>query len=29
VFTEEVVEGGPLPLRNVFASFPVGVLERA
>jgi len=28
VFTEEVAEGGPLMLRNVFASFPVGVLER-
>jgi (1->4)-alpha-D-glucan 1-alpha-D-glucosylmutase len=27
VFTEEVLEGAPLALRNVFASFPVAVLE--
>jgi (1->4)-alpha-D-glucan 1-alpha-D-glucosylmutase len=29
VFTEKVVEGTPLPLRNLLASFPVGVFERA
>jgi len=28
VFTEEVVEGAPLALRNLLASFPVGVFER-
>ncbi|HJQ36520.1 MAG TPA: malto-oligosyltrehalose synthase [Thermoanaerobaculia bacterium] len=28
VFTEEVVEGAPLPLRNLLGSFPVGVFER-
>ena len=28
-FTEEVAEGPSLPLRNLFASFPVGVWERA
>ena len=28
VFTEEVVEGETLPLRSLFASFPVGVWER-
>jgi (1->4)-alpha-D-glucan 1-alpha-D-glucosylmutase len=29
VFTEEVVEGAPLALRNLLASFPVGVFEKA
>ncbi len=29
VFTEEVVEGAPLALRNLLGSFPVGVFERA
>lgn len=29
VFTEETVEGTPLALRNLLASFPVGVFERA
>jgi (1->4)-alpha-D-glucan 1-alpha-D-glucosylmutase len=28
VFTDEVIEGAPLALRNVFASFSVGVFER-
>jgi len=28
-FTEEIVEGDLLPLRNVFASFPVAILEKA
>jgi len=28
-FTEEVVEGDTLPLREVFAAFPVAILERA
>jgi (1->4)-alpha-D-glucan 1-alpha-D-glucosylmutase len=27
-FTDEVIEGDSLPLRNVFASFPVAILER-
>jgi (1->4)-alpha-D-glucan 1-alpha-D-glucosylmutase len=27
-FTEEIVEGAELPLRQVFASFPVAILER-
>jgi (1->4)-alpha-D-glucan 1-alpha-D-glucosylmutase len=29
VFTEELVEGESLPLRNVFALFPVAILEKA
>ena len=29
VFTEEVVEGAPLALRNLLGSFPVGVFEKA
>jgi (1->4)-alpha-D-glucan 1-alpha-D-glucosylmutase len=29
VFTDEVVEGAPLALRHVFASFPVAIFERA
>ncbi len=29
VFTDEVVDGESLPLRNVFASFPVAILEKA